>query len=278
MPFTRTLALQALLWSLVGCLFILSFQGFFRALYRGWLEMPEFSYGMLVPLTCAYLIWRRFSENSPEPSKGWSVGWYLLTAGCGLQILGSRSGSLIVSALGLVSTLAGATAVLFGRKVLKSCAAPLALLIAMVPLPSIIVSEISWRLQYLATELSADVLDSAGVPTYWDGTSIHLANKILQVEPACSGSRSLFALVFIALVLGVTREDKWLNRSIIMAVAPLLAICANILRIVGTGLETDALAANESVHVAWGVVIFLFSVGSLFGIQNLLRRATCKTG
>jgi exosortase len=114
----------------------------------------------------------------------------------------------------------------------------------------------------------------AGIPVYQDGNLLRLPNYVLEVREACSGTRSVFALLALAIVLGITSEQKWWKRLLLIALAPALAVFGNILRIVGTGLiasHDGRLAANESLHSAWGIVVFLVAVSFLFGFQRVMR-------
>jgi exosortase len=171
-------------------------------------------------------------------------------------------------------TFAGIVGFVLGRKCLQIVAAPVALLILMVPLPSYVVDELTWRLQVAASTISALLLEFLGVPVFHDGNLVRLSNYVLEVKEACSGSRSIFALVALALVLGFSAERKWWIRVSLGMVAPFLAVAANVLRIVGTGLiahEWGGLAANDSLHATWGILTFIAAVTGLVSFHRFLQ-------
>jgi len=144
----------------------------------------------------------------------------------------------------------------------------------MVPVPTYLADDITWRLQIAASAASSVLLRLLGVPVYQDGNLLVLTNYVLEVKQACSGSRSLYALIGLALVLGLTTEKKWWVRICLLCTTPFLSLTANLIRIVGTGLvayKWGSLAANESLHWVWGVLVFLMAVLGLFGVQRLLR-------
>jgi exosortase len=265
------------LWLLAGVSLILPFSGFLRDLVKAWFQNEEFSYGVLIPFIVATLIWWRRDQLRKQISEGWSGGLWITAAGCGLQILASMSGSFLLSGIALTMTIMGMAGFLWGKNLLRNILAPLALLVLMVPLPSYAVGELSWHLQSTASSISAATLGLLGVPVYQDGNLLRLSNYVLEVKQACSGSRSIFALLALACVLGVSSERKLWVRGLLVVAAPVLAIGANVVRIVGTGLIASRwgdLAANESLHAAWGVVVFMIAVIGLLGLQRLVRWAT----
>jgi exosortase len=267
------------LGGILAVLATLSFASFFHILYQNWIHNEQFSYGLLIPPIAAFLIWKRKDKLNTAFLSWWTPGFLVAGIGCGLQILASRSGTLLLSGIAFVAMLVGITAFLWGLGILKICAGPLALLILMVPLPSYAVGQVTWYLQSMASTVSANILERLGVPVFQDGNLLRLPNYVLEVKQACSGSNSILSLIALALVIGLHREEKCWKRVILVLVAPVLAIAANVIRIVGTGLiarQWGNLAANESLHTGWGVAVFLLGVLGLLGIHNLLRKKECE--
>lgn len=267
------------LWIVLGVLALLSFGSSLKELFDAWLHNEEFSYGILIPPLTAYLIWaRRESLQSSEsvPSNG---GLLITLMGCALLVESRWSRTLLLSGIAFVITSIGVTAFVWGKRRLKIVAGPLALLVLMVPLPSYMVGALSWRLQSAASTVSAGVLSLLGVPVYQDGNILKLSNYALEVKQACSGSRSIFALLALACVLSLGTKRKLWVRVVPILFAPVLATGGNIVRIVGTGLiasQWGNTAANESLHTAWSVCVFIAAVVGLFGIHQLVGRATWK--
>src|SRR5947209_5981598 len=114
----------------------LAFAAFMGALWRVWLSEPEFSYGVLIPFFVAYLLWDRRAQFRHKRSSGQSSGMALVVAGSSLQVLGSLSGTLIISGIALVITLIGIVDCLWGAGCVRVVWLPLSLLILMVPVPS----------------------------------------------------------------------------------------------------------------------------------------------
>jgi exosortase len=264
------------LWIGLGVAIPVTFSGFLTALFRNWLGDPEFSYGIAIPIIVAYLLWVRRAQLSGQRIAGPSSSLTLVLVGCGLNVVGSLSGTLLVSGIALVLTILGTVLYLCGGRYLRIVALPVALLILMVPVPSYTVGQVSWYLQEGASTISSALLRFLSVPVYQEGNLLNLPNYVLEVKHACSGSRSIFALLALALILGVSIERKWWARTLLVAAAPLLAVGANIVRIVGTGLiarQWGALAASESLHTTWGILVFVVAVMGLLGFQRFLQWA-----
>jgi len=275
----RKFSAVVLLFILCLCLLVLCYVDFFSHLFRIWVHDADYSFGILIPLLVAYLMWSRRKEISASQTGSWRTAVILVVVGCALQILATRSGSMLASGIALVLTLLGLVGYLWGKQLLARVAGPLGILVLMVPLPSYAVGEISWYLQSAASTASGAILGLMGVPVYQDGNLLKLPNYVLEVKQACSGSHSIFALLALSCALALSMSPKsWLRVFVIIA-APILAFSANVIRIVGTGLiarEWGNLAANESLHEVWGIAVFLIAVLGLLGLRNLLRLFLCK--
>ena len=159
-------------------------------------------------------------------------------------------------------------------------AAPLGLLVLMAPLPSYVIGEIAWGLQIVVSNLSSHALQIAGVPVYRSGNILILPNFVLEVRQACSGLRSIFALLTLALMMGLTLEKRWLLRGLLILATPPLAVVANIVRVTGTGLlawRFGSVATNESLHFTLGILVFLTTLWSLWILLRLLQWTTGKS-
>jgi exosortase len=135
---------------------------------------------------------------------------------------------------------------------------------------------IAWNLQLKASSVSSAILDSLGIPVFQEGVFLKLPNYALEVKQACSGLRSIFALLTLAFMIGLLTETKWAVRAFLVLITPVLALAANVMRIVSTGLIASRygdLALGEALHTTLGICVFLGTVFALLGIQKILRWA-----
>src|SRR5207249_2995092 len=150
----------------------------------------------------AYALWssrRRWRSPKFKPS---SVGFPVILCGIAMLVVGSLGAELFLSRSSLLVILAGSVLYLFGGTVLGGTAFPLAYLVFMIPLPSIVYNQLTFPLQLLASRLAASGLDIAQVPALREGNMLILPNETLEVIEACSGIRSLMSLVALAIAYG----------------------------------------------------------------------------
>ncbi len=162
---------------------------------------------------------------------------------------------------------------------LRAILFPLLFLILMIPIPAIILNQITLPLQILASKLAAWSLPLCGVPVLREGNIINLPAMPLEVADACSGIRSLLSLTTLAVMYGFLLETRvWLRITIALASIP-IAVAANGFRIFGTGLLVqywDPEKAEGFFHEFSGWLIFVVSLLLLFAlhwcVKSLLDR------
>ena len=271
---TRIDGISVFLNAVLYSVFFLQYVSLFVSLLHTWRTSVEFSYGFLIPPTVAYLIWSRRESLRSAVRGTWLPGLAISLLGCFLLTLSSLSSNLLLGSLGFAVSSMGAVGYLWGYQCFRIVALPLSVLTLMAPIPSFLLGDLSWHLKVYASNLSSAVLSGLGIPVYQDGNLLRLPNYVLEVREACSGTRSMFALLALAAVLGISTEQKSWKRIVLIAVAPLLATLGNVVRIVGAGLAASYrgnLAANESLHAVWGVTTFLGVVFLLVGVQRVLK-------
>jgi exosortase len=126
----------------------------------------------------------------------------------------------------------------------------------------------------LASKVAAILLPLAGVPVLREGNVIHLSSMRLEVAEACSGIRSLLSLTTLAIIYGYLVETRiWVRVLLAVASIP-IAVAANSLRIVGTGLLVqywDPDKAQGFFHTFSGWLVFVVSLAMLLLLHRLLR-------
>ena len=98
---------------------------------------------------------------------------------------------------------------------------------------------------------------------------------------ACSGIRSLMSLVALAIIYGYLMEKRlWVRWILAFASVP-IAVAANSVRIIGTGLLVqywDPEKAEGYFHASWGWIIFVISLVMLYGLHSLMSMILEKAG
>ena len=193
----------------------------------------------------------------------------------GLQLLLATLGAeLFTARMSFVVTLIGMVWTLGGTQMLRKLAFPLFLLFFMVPIPAVIYSAATFKLQILASQLADGALTVLSVPVLREGNVLELPNQKLSVVEACSGIRSLLSLTFLSLVYGYFFERKtWVRAVLFFSTIP-IAIIANASRVTMTGIMTQIKAelAEGFFHEAEGWVIFMVALVILIVWHQVLIR------
>jgi exosortase D (VPLPA-CTERM-specific) len=170
--------------------------------------------------------------------------------------------------------LAGLIALFRGWAFFRAMLFPWAFLLLMIPIPVILFNQITFPLQLLASRLSAGVLELFGVPVALNGNVLQLAAMPLNVAEACSGIRSLMSLLTLAIIYGYLTETRlWVRWVLALAALP-IAIAANSVRIIGTGLLVQYGYSEEAegyFHASWGLIIFAISLLMLYALHAAIR-------
>ena len=246
-----------------------------------WWSDPNFSHGFFVPLFSAFVIWQerdRFIHLAPRPS--WS-GLAVIVSGLITLIVGQMGAELFLARSSLLLLLAGAVILFLGWNLFRAALFPWAFLFLMIPIPTIVFNQITFPLQLLASKVAATILPLLGVPILREGNVINLPSMALEVAEACSGIRSLMSLVTLAIMYGYLMEKRlWVRWVLVLASVP-IAVIANSIRIIGTGLLVqywDADKAEGYFHASWGWIIFIVSLIMLYGLHALVRLLVPERG
>ena len=162
----------------------------------------------------------------------------------------------------------------YGWNHLRTAAFPWLFLLFMIPIPSIIFNQITFPLQLLASKVAAVTLPLLGVPVLREGNVIQLPAMALEVAEACSGIRSLMSLATLAVIYGYLLEPRNSIRLVLAVASIPIAVLANSLRIVGTGLLVqywDPERAEGFFHTFSGWLIFVVSLVLLFLLHRALQ-------
>jgi exosortase len=270
----RTRNAQFALGSTVICLLIAAvYCQVLVKLVTDWWQIPDFSHGFLVPLFSVYLVWeKRETLRGINIAPCWS-GVAVIALGLVVLLLGVYGSELFLSRVSLVILLAGLVLCFGGRPLLKELRFALLVLFLAIPIPAIIFNQITFPLQLLASWLASSLLPLFGVPAMRWGNVIELPMIRLEVAEACSGIRSLMSLFTLAVFYGYFLEKSiWRRIALVLASVP-IAIAANAVRILGTGICVQYWDPDKALgffHEFSGWVIFLVSLVCLYTVHRVM--------
>jgi exosortase len=249
------------------------------ALWRIWLDDPDNSHGVLVPLISAALIWgnRRTLQGTEIRPSIW--GFVLATFALLLYLAALRTHLALPARIALVLTIIGVVWANFGAPTVKVARFPLFFLMFMIPLPDTFMGLVAFPLQRFASAVSANLLALGGFPVLREGTMLYFPNASLEVAEACSGIRSMASYAVLGLLFAHLGRDGLGARcgTLLVAATVPLALVVNVFRVTGTGILATYLgsrAAQGFLHEFSGFVVFTLGFVLLWALSSILRRRT----
>lgn len=200
-----------------------------------WGTDPFYSHGPLVPVVSLALLWsarRRFVLDPRVSARAVAV----LAGAAVLHLLGVRLMFEFLSAVGLLAAFAGVALLLGGRRMLRAAAFPILYLGFAIPLPIVILRQISVPLQQFSALCARGVLAGVGCPVDRQGVLLVFPKFTLAVADACSGLRSLLTVLAIAALAAHLSRATAPRKALLVAVSSVAALLVNILRITLAGL------------------------------------------
>ena len=256
-----------------GLLFLVLFWQPIVTLGRDWWSDPEAGHGLLLGPLALFLAWRRgkVPGGRAQPLLGLAVllGAVLLRYASGL------AAELFTMRLSLWAAAAALAIFLAGWRQLAHWWLPALLLLLSIPLPAVLLGTLAFPLQLKASQLGAAMLEWRHVPVVLAGNIIHLPGRSLFVTEACSGLRSLTALLALGLLIGGLWLRTGWSRVFLVVIAIPVAMLLNGIRVFLTGFLVyfvNPSLGDGVMHYTegWGMFVVAFLI--LGGIAWTLTR------
>lgn len=254
--------------------FLLLFWPTVRCLVELWTDDPDQSHGLLVPVVCLAVLvghrdrireaWRR-SRASPVWLSAFAAGFTFL-------LLGLYSGVRSFDRFGMWLALAGSVGFLGGLTFLRAVRFPLFFLLLSFPVPGPLFSALRLELKSLATRLAAEVLLLSGYSALPEGNVLVVGPHHLEVADACSGIRSLMALVTTAVLLGYLVRARWWQGALLVGLAVPVTVASNLARILIVAISLASFEIDLTSgwrHEVMGYLSFGFGFLLLWGAWEL---------
>jgi exosortase len=202
-----------------------------------------------------------------------TAGLVILVGAVLLRTASELAAELFTMRVSMVAALVGL--VVYHRGVRQAMAwwLPFLLLLLAIPLPELITSTIALPLQFRASRMGAALLEWRHVPVRLTGNVIDIPGHRLFVTEACSGLRSLTALLSVAFLMGGLWLTKVWARALLIALAIPIAIAINGIRVFLTGFLVyfvDPKMGEGFMHMTEGWLLFLVSLVLIGGTAALL--------
>lgn len=247
--------------------FILLFRQPFVSMVHDWWNLPEAGHGLLLAPVAIWLAWREGIRKDASPNH--VAGIAVIAVAVLLRFGASLAAELFVMRASMVITIGGLTVFHFGTRQLVRWWLPFTLACLSIPLPELVTQALALPLQFRASRLGAALLQMRNVPVQLSGNVIRLPGRELFVTEACSGLRSLTALLSVAVLMSTLVLRSVIGRILLVLLAIPIAIVVNGIRVFITGFlvywVSPALGAGF-MHDTEGWLLFIVSMSLLAAV------------
>lgn len=254
-------------FALTAAAFVLLFAKPATLMFDAWWNDPNSGHGLLLGPLALWFAYKsgRAKDVSAQPVLG--VAILVFAVGCryaadlAAELFVMRA-SMIIALVGLVVWYAGIRQVLHWWL-------PFVLVALSIPVPEVILNSVALPLQFIASRIGATLLEWRHIPVMMSGNVIRIPGQELFVAEACSGLRSLTALLSLGVLLGALFLDRWPFRVLLLALTIPVAILVNGFRIFITGflvLFVSPEMGQGFMHTSEGMLMF----GAAFLLIGLL--------
>jgi len=235
----------------------------------------------VVPFVVLFLLWWKREALLEVPKRFSSTALVLLALAALLHVVGYVVQQTRISFLGFILGVYGLMGLVWGPKWLRAILFPFFLFVFCMPLGTS-AEMITFPLRVIVTKLSVAISQyGLGIDVIRNGTQIFDSTRTFQydVAPACSGIRSLVALLAMATIYGVIGFTRTWKTILIICSAVPLAVLGNTARLT-TVILVGKIAGQEAgarVEQNLGFVTFAVSIAGMLLIGYLIRDRKVQT-
>jgi exosortase len=264
---------------LTALMFVLLFAKPAKLLADAWWNDPNSGHGLLLAPLSLWFALKSGVRGDAKPQRG--LGIAILVAAVLFRYAADLAAELFVMRGSMIMALAGLVVWYAGFRQLLHWWLPFTLVSLSIPIPEVILNTVALPLQFTASKLGAALLRWRQIPVLINGNVIRIPGQELFVAEACSGLRSLTALISLSVLLGAIFLQLWSSRLVLVAIAIPIAILVNGVRVFLTGflvLFVSPQAGQGFMHTSEGMVMFAAAFVITAGIAWVLSFAEQQFG
>jgi exosortase len=249
---------------LAAVAFVALFASPVSTLVRDWLHDDDANYGLLLVPVALWLIWRKGLLATVTPAV--RSGATIITGAVLIRLLGAVASEFFTQRFSIWLAIVGIVVFCFGWQQVRHWWLPLTVLLLAIPLPALVLNALAIPLQYRASSLGTALIKWRHIPVRTDGNVISIPNATLFVAEACSGLRSLSALIALGVLLSGMYLRTVRARVMLLVLVLPIAILLNAVRIFLTAFLVyfvDPELANGLAHERQGLVMFVVAFAVL---------------
>lgn len=244
-------------YALTAMMFVLLFAKPATLMFDAWWNDPNSGHGLLLAPLSLYFAWKSGIVEGSKPQR--VLGAAILIFAVLFRYAADLAAELFVMRGSMLMALAGLTVWYAGFRQLLHWWLPFTLTALSIPIPEVILNTVALPLQFMASRIGAGLLAWRDIPVMMTGNVIRIPGQELFVAEACSGLRSLTALLSLGVLLGAMFLQKWPTRLLLILIAIPIAIAINGFRIFLTGflvLFVSPEMGEGFMHTSEGMMMF----------------------
>lgn len=215
------------------------------------LYVDAFSHGQLIPFISMWLVWNKREEIRLTETFIWIPAIALLVGAVLLWFVGEVVELKLLGHIAYVTGVQSFILIFFGPQLYQRLLFPCLFLYLAIPVGHGLIP----IMQDVTAQMSVGLLWLVGIPYELDGILITLPSGVYEVARACAGVRFLFTSIVTGFLLAYLVYSQWKKRILIVVVAAIIPIFANVLRVFGIFLiseATDQSFARDVDHLIYG--------------------------
>jgi exosortase len=231
-------------------------------------------HGPLIPLITLMLIWTSKDKLLAAQKRTDWRGLVIVLAAALVRFVGDWAGIVALGSFAFPPLVFGLVWFMFGPKIARLCLFPIGFLFFMCPIPSTLLTNISYPLQLWSTVAAAQTMNLLGYQVVRTGVEISTASGAeVMVGQACSGFRLLVTMLAAAAIFTYL-FDAPVRRKVLLVVLTLpLALLGNAVRVWVLVFVADRWGeeAMHKAHDASGYLVVVLACLLFIGLMRLLE-------
>ncbi|HBO97004.1 MAG TPA: exosortase A [Candidatus Omnitrophica bacterium] len=260
---------------LLAGMFILTYIPTLLWLWDRWFARDSYySHGILIPFVSGFLVWQMRDELAAIKPRRSPWGMPLIITGLCVHLMSSLLRVYFTSGFSMLVVLSGLVLFFYGSKTLKKITFPVAFLIFMIPVPLVVITNISFKMKIFAAQIATAALNSMGLEAVRSGSVLKMQHTYVVVDDICSGLRSLISLTALGSIFAWWMKGPMPKRILLFCSTIPIAIATNVLRIVFLSFVSEVWGSQYAtgfVHDFSGFMVFALAFVLLYAVGKVLE-------
>ncbi len=234
-----------------------------------------YSHGFLIPLMSLYFVWQKKAKLKNIADNSCLSGIVIIASGLFVHVICAALRVYFISGFSFVFTLWGVILFFKGRETARELAFPVIFLVAMIPLPLVLIGNLTVKLKLFVAQGSTFLLNLMGFLAVKDGNIIKMKDSYLVVGAPCSGLRSLVSLLTLGIVFAYIVKMSRVKKAILFLSSIPVALISNVIRIALLAIVNEIYGEKVALgffHDFSGFLMFGIAIAGLYGVNILLTQ------